>query len=128
MATWMAWGLNPCCASNADACQYGRMLCTDYCPCTRCNLSTCLLQVCWWVQSARKRASTAAAAHPAGPLDAQLDKLSEADMWNQIVRLIEAARYKQGELPLSPFSQHKPVMMGMRMMWKLGPLLVCILC
>ena len=60
------------------------------------------------VQTSRKRASTAATAHPAGPLDAQLDKLSEADVWHRLVRLMEAAKQKQGQHKLLCSTSYTP--------------------
>lgn len=35
-------------------------------------------------------------------MDAQLHKLSELEIWHQLMRLMEAARHKQGQLLMSP--------------------------
>lgn len=61
-------------------------------------------------QGSRRKGSgaAAAAAIPSRPADTEYDKLSEAEVWLRLQRLLEVAKQKQGSLHNNATSQQHP--------------------
>lgn len=62
------------------------------------------------LQGSRRKGSgaPAAAAIPSRPADSEYDKLSEAEVWLRLNRLLEVAKQKQGNSHYNDTSQQHP--------------------